>query len=1177
MNGRQIKLIVLGFLTILLLTSMFSVSAIAQANFAAQVRGVVQDSSGAVVPHAKVTITNDGTQVSEKTTTDAMGRYIFLSLSPASYTVKVEIAGFKTILHPNVVLRVGQQIDLDFTLELGEITSTVEVTAESTLLNSVSAALGTEVTNRYIMDMPLSGREITDLAYLAPGVTEVPGQGIGMLGGTTFTSNGQRYSTAEFRADGALISAPEGGEGSNTNINYHPLVESVQEFKLQNNSFSAEFGNNGGTVVNIVTKSGTNEFHGSGWWFFSRPWGDANSFFTNRDCPPEGSPDRPADGCKGSYLHDQYGASIGGPIIKKKTFFFVDLERRRDSYPELIQGTVPTALEKSGDFSQTFNSDGTLQQIFNPFDVHQDAEGNWLRAPFTNNIIPHDLLDPVAVNVMKLYPEPTSAGDPITHQNNLTKNFVHPSPSYHYDFKIDHVFTSNHRIFGRYGRNHYEDNGPSYASYILGAYTTKTNAHNAVISYDWTPSPTILWTSRIGADRWYSRTILQDSDLSSVGLPSYLGDLSGLKRLSPFVPDNYYPIVGSSCADTLETHTQWMYSSSFSKVVRSHSMKFGFEQRQFLNNFWQPCDANGAFFFGKGETVQDIFNPSDVQGNDIASLLLGWPYSASMGTTPPTSNKSKDTGFFFQDDWKLTSRLTLNLGLRYEWSTPYTERYNRSGWSNFTGDSGIDVPGLGRLKGITDFATSDKRTVDSDRNNFGPRLGFAYRLGQKMTLRGGGGIYYGFNPATNFQYVAAAWNYNTQFIFTKDGGITRYATLENPLPNGFGPSPGPKNGGLTGWGFSTNNNLSDTFRNAEIYQWNLGIQRELPGSLLIDVNYSANRTTHMVDNGARNRNILSVAARTTWGTAGMSELVPNPFQYLFQGPNAIFDQPTSSYNDPEIARRILLRPFPQYDGPFQGLPQFDANIDYHALQVRFEKRYSYGLNFTGNYTFSKLLDTSSEGYNAWMGQIRAGRHQDLNNRNADRSVGSSDTPHRLAFAVSYDLPVGRGRQFGKNMSRVVDGIVGGWKINSFVTFQSGNPISVLMNTNRLRDGYQRPNISGDPTGADIEAVVNGRGDPSTNFFNVSAFSYPGDQIAGTSPRYFSYLRTQGIRNMDAGIFKDITIREGMSLQVRAEFFNFTNTPRFSRPNQSFGNKNFGTINSQANSPRGGQFGIRFVF
>ncbi|PYU87822.1 MAG: hypothetical protein DMG08_27210 [Acidobacteria bacterium] len=1154
---------------ILLVASMFPTSATAQATFTAQVRGVVQDTSKAVVPRATVTITNDGTQVPEKTTTDDLGRYIFNGLAPASYTVKVEVSGFKTVVRSNVVLRVGQQIDLDFTLELGEITSTVEVTAESTLLNSVSGALGTEVTNRYIIDMPLAGRGITELAYLAPGTTEVPGMGISMLGGTTFTSNGQRYGTAEFRADGALTSSPEGGEGGNTTVKYQPLIENVQEFKLQNNNFSAEFGNNGGTVVNIVTKSGTNEFHGSGWYFFQRPQFDANSFFANRDGES-----------KGDYVHDQYGASVGGPIIKRKTFFFTDFEKTRDRSPNLKVSTVPTDLQKAGDFSQTFNADGTLQQIFNPNLGHYDANGNWIREPFSGNRIPPELLDPVAIKIMNLYPAPTQAGDPITGRNNFTKNVIGSSPGYHYDFKIDHVFTDKSRAFVRYGIIHYLDDQPAGSSVIQGSTTDRTNIHNAVISYDWTPSPSILWTSRLGVDRFHEQRILQDFDAGSVGLPPILGENSGLKRLPAFEFDGYQSIVGSSCADTVEAHTQWMYSSSLSKVIRGHNLKFGGEQRQFLNNFWQPCDPNGAFFFGRGETVQDPFNPNNSQGNAIASLLAGWPNDASMGTTPPTSNKSKDTGFFIQDDWKLTKRLTLNIGLRYEWSTPYTERFNRLSWSDFSGDSGIDVPGLGRIHGVNRLADSEQRTISSDRNNFGPRLGFAFRLNEKTVLRGGGGVYYGFNPHTNFQYVSPAWVRPVNFVFSKDGGVSRFATLSNPLPNGLGPPPGPKYGLLDRWGFSNSNNLSDTFRNAEIYQWSLGIQRELPGNVLIDVNYSANHSTHLPDNDdlARNKNFVSREDREKWGSRGLNEQIPNPFQYLFQGPDAIFNEPTSLYNDPTLRRQLLLRPFPQFSGSFRGSPAFDAIVNYHSLQVRFEKRYSYGLNFTGQYTFSKLIDTSSEGLNAWIGDIWAGQTQDPTNRKAEKSVGSSDTPQRLAFAVSYDLPVGRAKRFGNNMNRVADAIVGGWKINSFVTFQSGNPISVSMGDfSRLANGRQRPNVSGDPRGVDIKAVVDGRGDPKFNFFNVSAFSDPGDQIPGNAPRYFSKLRTDGINNMNTSIFKSFTFREGMYLQLRAEFFNFTNTPRFGRPGEAFGSDEFGKINSQINSPRSGQMGLRFVF
>ncbi len=1155
-------------LIILVVASIFPVSLLAQASFTAQVRGVVEDSSQAVVPKATVTLTSDGTQVSRKTNTDEMGRYTFNGLPPASYTAKVEIAGFKAVVRSNVVLRVGQQMDLDFTLELGEITSTVEITAESTLLNSVSAALGTEVTNRYIIDIPLSGRSTVNLAFLAPGTTEVPGMGIGMLGGTTFTSNGQRYATAEFRQDGALISAPEGGEGSNTSVKYSPLVETVEEFKIQTNSFSAEFGSNGGTVVNIVSKSGTNEFHGSGWEFFQRPKFDANGFFANRE--GEG---------KGDYAHDQYGAAVGGPIIKKKTFFYGDFEKTRDSSPGFALSTVPTAAQRRGDFSQTFNGDGTLQQIFNPNDVTLDAGGNYVRAPFANNIIPSNLLDPIAVNIMNLYPEPTGAGDPITGLNNFSQRYLNTSPAYRYDFKIDQVLTDKSRFFVRYGRLHSSNDSPGGSSIVLGATTTTTNTHNAAVSYDWTPSANLLWSNRLGIDRFYTKNILQDFDAGSVGLPPILGEVSGLNRLPAFELDNYQSIVGSSCADTVEAHTQWVYSSSLSKVIGGHNLKFGGEQRQFFNNFWQPCDPNGAFFFGRGETMQDPFNPNDSQGNSAASLLLGWYNDATMGTTPPTANKSKDTGFFVQNDWKATRRLTLNFGLRYEWSSPYTERFDRLAWSDYFGDSGTDVPGLGRIHGVNRYATADQRTVKSDRNNFAPRLGFAFRVDQHTVLRGGAGVYYAFNPATNFQYVSPAFSRPINFIPSKDGGITQYATLSDPLPNGLGPEPGPKYGLLDRWGFSNSNNLSDTFRNGEIYQWNIGIQRELPGSMLVELNYSGNRTTHLSDagNAARNLNFLSRENREKWGSQGLSELVPNPFQSFFQGPNAVFNEPTSLYNDDMVSRILLLRPFPQFTGSFYGLPRFDANVDYHSMQVRFEKRYSYGLNFTGSYTFSKLIDTASEGSNAWIGDIWAATLQDPTNRRAERSVGSSDTPHRLAFAVSYDLPFGRGKQFGNNMNRVANGIVGGWKINSFVTLQSGNPTGVHMAFARLANGAQRPNISGDPTGSDIRSVVDNPGDPSIRFFKESVFSDPGDQIAGSSPRYFSNLRTDGIHNMDTSIFKNFTFREGMYLELRAEFFNFTNTPRFGRPGNEFGSDDFGKINYQINSPRGGQMGIRFVF
>ncbi|HSB13200.1 MAG TPA: TonB-dependent receptor [Bryobacteraceae bacterium] len=1138
----------------------------AQATYTAQLRGTITDSTAAVIPSAKVTVTDDATGVSETISSDGQGRYLFASLRPASYTVKVELTGFKTVVRPNVVLRVSQQTDLDFTLEVGQTTETVEVTAESPLLNTVTATLGTEVTNRYIMNMPLLDRALTSLTFLAPGVTEVPGAGADDIRGTNFVSNGQRNGTAEVRLDGALATVPESGEGGNTIVNYQPSVEIIQEFKVQNNNYSAEYGNNGGTVVNIVTKSGTNQFHGSGWWFFRRPRFDANDFFSNR----EGQP-------KGDYEKDEWGGSIGGPIKKQKAFFFFDFLKTRDNSPFTLTTTVPTALQKAGDFSQTFNDDGSLQTIFNPRDVHEDENGNWIRAPFPENRIPTDWIDPVARKIVQLYPEATGSGDDVTGRNNYTKKLVSSYPGYQLDTKIDFVPTAKTRIGGRYSRGHSSGSTPSADGQLLDEATSTGNNQNAVLEHNWTPTPTILWTNRVGIDRSFSHQIASERDPASVGFPPELNGYFGLKRFPEIGPEEYGYLGQSCCVDTVKGQTQWMFSSSLSKVIGGHNLKFGGEQRHSFTNFWQPDYPTGQFAFERSNTMQDVFNPDYMQGNGLASLLVGWGNYAHVGTQPPVADKSKDTGFFIQDDWRVTQRLTLNFGLRYEWSSPFTERFNRLVVVDYNGDTGVDVPELGRLKGTSYLADSKKRTANVDRNNFGPRFGFAFRLNENTVVRGGAGLYYGYNVATNFQYVGTPWYKNVQVYFSKDGGITQYATLSNPFPVGFVGPPGPKYGKLAQWGFDNGYNLNDGLRNAEIYQWNIGIERKLPSDMLIEINYTANRSTHLPFNGydgTRNRNFINRENRERYGSDGLAELVDNPFYGFFQGPDAIFNEPDSPYNDPQIERIYLLRPYPQFAGSFGGYPQFIANARYNALQIRFEKRYSHGLAFTGNYTFSRMTDDNSLGFNPWVGNLQTtGELQDLTDLSTEKSRSGVDTPQRLAFAVSYDLPVGRGKLVGGKMGRGLDAVVGGWKTNAFVTFQSGNPVGVHMAEGRLADGNQRPNVSGSVSGAGVQAVVDGAG----NFFNVDAFSDPGDQVPGNAPRYFSDLRTHGIKNIDFSLFKEFYFREDVYLQLRAEFFNFLNTPRFGLPDTSYGSSDFGLITYQANRARNGQIAIRFVW
>ena len=1173
-SHRNVSLLIAA--STLVAASLFPSLLHAQGSDTALVRGAVTDTSGAVIPGATVTMTNVGTQVSEKRTTDGAGRYLFTDLKPAAYTATVEITGFKTLVRENIVLRVGQQTDLDLKLEVGEISQRVEVSAEAPLLNTVSGALGTEVTGQYMINMPLQGRDYSPLVFLAPGTTEVANGGTSLpLGGTGFASNGQRYATAEFRLDGGLETNPEGGEGGTTNLQYKPNVEAIQEFKLQNNSFSAEYGSNGGTIVSLVMKSGTNQFHGSGYWFFRRPNLDANNFFSNRSGQPIGS-----------YDIDQWGGTIGGPIRKNKTFFFFDYEKDRNTSPGTTTTSVPTDLQRKGDFSQTFNADGSLNTIFNPFN-QTCVQQNCTRAPFPGNVIPAKMMDSIGKNLIGLYPEPNTPGDPVTGLNNYTATLVYPSPSYQYDIKIDHNFSDSNRVSARYSRY---DNVSTTPDPFLAPQVSYTHTHEGAVSDTWTISPKTLWTNRLNFHRYVNTFgVTPTVDPLSLGFPKALIDNAWYetpKTLPDISVPGYQGLVTDACCTTsLETDTQWTIDSVVDKIIGSHELRFGGERRIFLNAYFQPGDTNGGFEFSPNTTMQSNNTPNALQGNALATLLLGYfDGNSGLGELPSVANKSAETSFFIQDNWRVSSRLTLNLGLRYEFSTPYEERYNREQFSCFTCDSGVTVPGVGDIHGTTILANSNFRHADPAYHNIAPRLGFAYRLDSKTVMRGGAGIYYGMNFATNWQYGGTAWQFGLNFIPTLNNYVSQYATLENPFPTGFVVPEEGKYGPLTLWGEGNGNHTSNTFTNGQIYQWNYGIQRELPGKWLLDVNYSANHSVHLPWNySTENRNVISTADRLKYGTAGLNANVPNPFQYLFVQvpgmPAPVINDPNSIYNFSTVPQINLLRPYPQFPGSFSGFPEFVANSNYESLQVRFEKRLSYGLSVEGNYTFSKFMDYSDAGGNAWIGNLGfAGAPQDLNNLRAEKSVSANDVPQRLAFAAIYELPVGRGRALGQNMNRILNGAIGGWQVNSFVTFQSGNPLVFADSNQTLADsggrGAQRPNIDGKAcSGADIYSVVDG----TANYFNVANFYHAADQSAGNMGRYISDCRSQGIHNIDLGISKRVEFTERKFLEIRGEFFNAFNTPRFSLPNTTFGSPSFGVISHQYNSSRHGQIGFRFVF
>lgn len=1133
-------------------------------SFTASVRGIVTDSSKAAVPGAKVTLTEADRGIDHPTTSDAEGRYILPSLPPGRYTLKAEAQGFRSHAQPAFALEIQQAATIDIELTVGDVTSTIQVEGEAPLINTTIATLGQVVDNKFLVSTPIASRNPLALTALVPGIIPVTPGGVTS---TNFVANGTRNSSADVLLDGMNIAGLE-QNGGVTQVKYTPSVDVVEEFKVQTNFFSAEFGNTGGSIINAVSKSGTNEIHGVAYEFVQNSAMNANSWFSNRN--GQSLPDS---------KRNLFGATMGGPLTipklyngKNRTFFFMDYEGQLSNSATTSLGSVPTLKQRAGDFSDTRLANGNLATIYNPYDTFTNAAGQIRRRPFAGNIIPDGMQNPISKNIVKYYPTPTSEGNPFTRVNNFFAQGADSNSSHQFDVKVDHNISEKQRLSTRYS---YKINDSTPFN-ITGNESDNRNlntgrAQSFVLDYTRTQSPTTIITARLGILRNHNDTLPRSIgfDQTTLGFSSIL-QATGAKMFPSISASGYRGMGAGGYALINQNEDVGTFSGSVTKIIGGQTLKFGGEGRFLRENYYQPNLPQGGFSFNRAQTGENPLSSSSSQGDAIASLLLGWGSSGTLTQDYRAATASQYFGMYLQDDWRITSKLTINLGLRYDFDVPRTERFDRLNWFDPYTASPLagKVPGY-NLLGVMNFVGNGngRSPFFGDYNNIQPRVGIAYALNSKTSIRTGYGIFYTVNRASIKGEVGPTFRADSAVQFSRDRNITQFATLQNPFPVGLTNPPGRNSLAFLGLGFDA---PVGTSLNQQYQQWNFSIQRQVPGNGVVEINYAGSKGTHLyVGTSDIMGNYNKLDPRYySMGRDALGEQVDNPFFGVITDPRSILSSPTVTLDQ-------LLRPYPQYAGSVGGYlaPPNIGNSTYHSLQLKYEKRFSRGLSVITHYTFSKMLTDSDVNGGSDVDWLGGGNTlQNWQNFRLEKSLSAFDIPHRLVFTADYQLPIGRGRAIGTNMNKVVNAFVGGWEFSTIMTFSKGFPIAISSANGNLWDADQRPNLLGDPS------QPGSAKDRMNNYFNTAAFSQPDDDVLGTAPRTLNY-RAPGVVNADVTGMKNFNFTERRFLQLRLESFNITNTPTFGAPNASFGGSSFGVISGYAGgrSARTIQAAVKFYY
>jgi len=1085
--------------------------------------GTVTDLSGAAMPGAKVTLTSTETGTQRESTSNEAGTYEFTALQPGSYTLTFQKQGFAQVTSAAIRLEVNQVARLDVSMHPGAVSENIQVTAAAALLESSNSQIGQVIETKAVSDLPLNGRNFAQLAILGTGVVGVGFGPSGTIGsgtrpddprpGAELMSNGNREMANDYLLDGVDDNFRRNGL-----ITLRPTVEDILEFKIQTNLFGAEQGRNSGATVDVVTKSGTNSYHGSVFELLRNNDFDARNFFNAVGTPqPE-------------YHQNQFGGSMGGPIIHNKVFFFADYEGFRK-----LQGTttsvntVPTVAERGGNFS------GIPQTIYDPASLvaAPGTASGYTRQPFAGNIIPANRFDPVTSRVIQAYPLPSVGTlannqftNPVLGQNNDTG-----------DGRIDWNMNANNTMFGRFSRQDTLTNTPSTFGFrtvpglsipvSLGNNTNYAGRapmsnYNAVIAYTHVFSSTFLVDMRMGYTRFAMRNVDSTAPTTGPGLGQMLGVPNSNQEPEslgfPIIAITGYTGIGGPAAiPTIRYENTFNPVANFTKTLGRHTLKWGASlvRRQIID--FQDNSGNGTYSFDS--TFDNNPNSAGNSGNAMADFLLGVPGAVAQAFQLVwAGTRLLEVGTYVADDWRVNNRLTLNLGLRWEYLPPPVEVANR--YANFNTQTGKVL--------IAGYNSDANVGVQAQYKMFAPRFGFAYQLDNKTVLRGGFGIFY--NASGN---GGALYRLHRQLPFgaTTSVVINEFSPTYLTVAQGLPANPSLNVASIVNNPTGTWYSIPANYKNAYAEQFNFGAERELPFNIVLKASYLGNLGRH-----------LDV-------TYNINQPVPGP--------------------GPVGPRELLYAIAPGVSG--DNYAATDGLSAYHSLQVTAQKRFSSGLSFLSAYTYSHSIDDVplQEGGGA-DGPVP----QDPLHRNLDFASSSFDIRHRFTQTVNYYLPFGKGKRFDLGKSWV-NKAFGDWQINMILTAQTGLPFTpVLANSVANTNSSSRPNINSGVSATLANPTIN---DWFNTSFNVpgSVWSTPALYTFGNAGR--NILRGPGRFNLDTSLFKDFAVSERVHVQFRGELFNVLNHPQFDLPNATIGNAQAGIISATLGTPRDIQVGLRLMF